>query len=161
MTRKMSRYGAMILAVVLLVGLSCSVAAQKKVTIVHWQHHSPARFEVVQTFAEEFMKQNPNVRIEIESVLKRLLSKLLPTCGWIRARHVPDPQGRCPHTPLPRNPAYRHSRWLPRSNRGRSFRLQSRLNGRKSTVSSTDDCPVCQPSLKPQLIDNPRRPGMS
>jgi len=34
MTRKMSRYGAMILAVVLLVGLSCSVAAQKKVTIV-------------------------------------------------------------------------------------------------------------------------------
>ncbi len=97
MTRKMSRYGAMILAVVLLVGLSCSVAAQKKVTIVHWQHHSPARFEVVQTFAEEFMKQNPNVRIEIESVPESdYFQNCSRTCGWIRARHVPDPAGQVP-----------------------------------------------------------------
>lgn len=98
MTKRMSRYGAMILAVVLLVGLSCNVAAQKKVTIVHWQHHSPARFEVVQTFAEEFMKQNPNVTIEIESVPESdYFQKLLPA---LAAGSGPDtfqiPAGQVP-----------------------------------------------------------------
>jgi len=130
MTRRMSRYGAMILAVVLLVGLSCSVAAQKKVTIVHWQHHSPARFEVVQTFAEEFMKQNPNVTIEIESVPESdYFQKLLPA---LAAGSGPDtfqiPAGQVPaYAAFRRNSAYRQSRGLPRSrSRLSSFRLQSK-----------------------------------
>lgn len=98
MTKNMSRYGALLLAVVLLVGLSCNVAAQKKVTIVHWQHHSPARLELVQTFAEEFMKQNPNVKIEIESVPESdYFQKLLPA---LAAGSGPDtfqiPTGQVP-----------------------------------------------------------------
>jgi len=153
MTRKMSRYGAMILAVVLLVGLSCSVAAQKKVTIVHWQHHSPARFEVVQTFAEEFMKQNPNVRIEIESVPESdYFQKLLPA---LAAGSGPDTF----QIPAGQVPAYAASGVIqPIDTRVATAqqiggRVHSACNqeteaGRKVLrfpCRHTDDCPVLQP----------------
>ncbi len=152
MTRKMSRYGAMILAVVLLVGLSCSVAAQKKVTIVHWQHHSPARFEVVQTFAEEFMKQNPNVRIEIESVPE---SDYFQNCSP-HLRLDPGPtrsrsrRAGARIRRFRRNPAYRHSRGYRAADRGRvhSACNQETEAGRKVLrfpCRHTDDCPVLQP----------------
>lgn len=40
----------------------------KKYTVVHWQHHSDARHEMVQKFAADFMNQYPNVTVEIESI---------------------------------------------------------------------------------------------
>lgn len=48
-------------------------------TLVHWQHHSPARNEMVQRFAREFEAQNPGVTIEFESIpLADYYTKLLP-----------------------------------------------------------------------------------
>lgn len=57
-------------------------------TLVHWQHHSPARNEMVKKFAEEFEAQNPGVIIEFESIpLSDYYTKLLPA---IAAGSGPD-----------------------------------------------------------------------
>lgn len=48
-------------------------------TIIHWQHHSPARNEMVEAFARQFEAQNPGVKIEFESIpLADYYTKLLP-----------------------------------------------------------------------------------
>jgi len=96
--KNIRRYGALLLAIALFMGLTCGVSAQKKTTIVHWQHHSPARLETVKAFAQEFMKENPNVKIEIESVPQDdFFQKLLPA---IAAGSGPDtfqiPLGQVP-----------------------------------------------------------------
>ena len=57
-------------------------------TLVHWQHHSPARNEMVERFAREFEAQNPGVKIEFESIpLSDYYTKLLPA---IAAGSGPD-----------------------------------------------------------------------
>jgi len=60
--------------------LSLSVGAQaEKITLVHWQHHSPARLEMVKQFAGEFMQEHPGVEIKIESIpFGDYFKKLLP-----------------------------------------------------------------------------------
>ncbi len=57
-------------------------------TLVHWQHHSPARNEMVEMFAREFEALNPGVKIEFESIpLSDYYTKLLPA---IAAGSGPD-----------------------------------------------------------------------
>ena len=69
---------SVVLAVTLLIVLSCGAAGFAQ-TIVHWQHHSPARNEMVEKLAREFEAQNPGVTIEFESIpLADYYTKLLP-----------------------------------------------------------------------------------
>jgi multiple sugar transport system substrate-binding protein len=64
------------LVLVLVLASGSAVFAQ---TIVHWQHHSPARNEMIEFFAREFEAQNPGVTIEFESIpLADYYTKLLP-----------------------------------------------------------------------------------
>jgi len=66
-------------AALLIMGVSSGVALAKKTTIVHWQHHSPARKEMVEAFAAEFMQKNPGIDIQIESIPETdYFQKLLP-----------------------------------------------------------------------------------
>lgn len=63
-----------------------AVPAAAKVTLVHWQHHSPARKALVEQFAQQFMKANPNVVIQVESIpygdyFKKLLPALAAGSG--------------------------------------------------------------------------------
>ncbi len=67
----------MLVMVLSLALFSLSVFAKTK--IVHWQHHSPARLEMVKQFAREFEKQY-DVEIDIQSVpLGDYYTKLLPS----------------------------------------------------------------------------------
>lgn len=79
MTRKMRRIFAFSIAALLVVGIASGVVLAKKTTIVHWQHHSPARKEMVEAFAAEFMQKNPDIDIQIESIPETdYFQKLLP-----------------------------------------------------------------------------------
>ncbi|MDN5342490.1 MULTISPECIES: extracellular solute-binding protein [Oceanotoga] len=42
--------------------------AFSKTTLVHWMHHSPKRAEIIYEMSEEFMKENPDVEIVIQSI---------------------------------------------------------------------------------------------
>lgn len=54
------------------------VVGFSKTTIVHWMHHSPARLEFVESMAEKFMEENPDVEIVIQSIpLSEYQTKLL------------------------------------------------------------------------------------
>lgn len=76
----------MVLTVVTILALSSVVFAET--TIVHWQHHSPAREAMVRRFAEEFEAQNPGVKIVFESIpINDYYMKLLPA---IAAGSGPD-----------------------------------------------------------------------
>lgn len=84
---KVRKVSSMLLFIVLsLLLVSSSVLAET--TIVHWQHHAPAREAMVRKFAEEFEAQNPGVKIEFESIpLSDYYTKLLPA---IAAGSGPD-----------------------------------------------------------------------
>jgi ABC-type glycerol-3-phosphate transport system substrate-binding protein len=70
---------SVILAMVVSMLLFGSTLSMAKTKIVHWQHHSPARLEMVKKFAEEFEKQY-DVEIEIQSIpLGDYYTKLLPS----------------------------------------------------------------------------------
>ena len=69
---------SILLAITILAVFSISSLALAE-TIVHWQHHSPARNEMVEAFAREFEAQNPGITIEFESIpLADYYTKLLP-----------------------------------------------------------------------------------
>lgn len=54
------------------------VVGFSKTTIVHWMHHSPARLEFVDKMAKQFMEENPDVEIVIQSIpLSEYKTKLL------------------------------------------------------------------------------------
>ncbi|MGE5592126.1 MAG: ABC transporter substrate-binding protein [Betaproteobacteria bacterium] len=79
MTRKMRRVLAFSIAALLVLGMASGAVLAKKTTIVHWQHHSPARKEMVEAFAAEFMEKNPDIEIQIESIPETdYFQKLLP-----------------------------------------------------------------------------------
>lgn len=83
---KLTKHRFILVAAVLTVLILSSLGFAQ--TIVHWQHHSPARNEMVQKFAEEFVVQNPGVTIEFESIpLSDYYTKLLPA---IAAGSGPD-----------------------------------------------------------------------
>lgn len=46
--------------------LAISLFGKEKV--VHWMHHSPARAELITQMAEEFMAENPDIEIEIQTI---------------------------------------------------------------------------------------------
>lgn len=73
-------------------------AALAQTTIVHWQHSSAARDDMMRTLAAEFMEQNPGVEIEIQvSPLAEYLNKVLvalaggagPDTMQVRSNWVP------------------------------------------------------------------------
>ena len=79
MTRKTRRVFALCIAALLVMWIASGAVLAKKTTIVHWQHHSPARKEMVEAFAAEFMEKNPDVEIQIESIPETdYFQKLLP-----------------------------------------------------------------------------------
>jgi len=55
-----------ILVVLVLAFLTVSLFGTEKV--VHWMHHSPARAEIISNMAEEFMAENPEIEIEIQTI---------------------------------------------------------------------------------------------
>ncbi|BAS26776.1 ABC transporter substrate-binding protein [Limnochorda pilosa] len=78
--------------------LALAQTALAQTTIVHWQHHSPARLAMVEQMAQEFMAEHPGVTIEIQSIpLEDYYTKLLPALAagsgpdvfQIRATDVP------------------------------------------------------------------------
>ncbi len=80
MKGKTMRALTMLCAAMLVLGLVSGVSlAKRKVVLVHWQHHTPARKEMVEAFAADFMKANPDIEIKIESVPEAdYFQKLLP-----------------------------------------------------------------------------------
>ncbi|MBX3141623.1 MAG: extracellular solute-binding protein [Trueperaceae bacterium] len=54
--------------ITLVIGLCALAFAQDKVTIVHWQHHYPAREAVVKQLITEFEQLHPNVTIDFQSI---------------------------------------------------------------------------------------------
>ncbi len=70
----------MLCAAILILGLVSGVGlAKRKTVLVHWQHHTPARKEMVEAFANDFMKANPDIEIKIESIPEAdYFQKLLP-----------------------------------------------------------------------------------
>lgn len=57
---------ALFLIIVLV--LSIGVVTNAKTTVVYWQHFADARIEAVQQLAAEFMKENPDIEIQIEGI---------------------------------------------------------------------------------------------
>lgn len=51
----------------LLLLLLC-VPVLAKTTIVHWMHYSPARVELILEMADQFMAENPDVEIQLQSI---------------------------------------------------------------------------------------------
>ncbi|PNE18050.1 hypothetical protein V511_13870 [Mesotoga sp. Brook.08.YT.4.2.5.1] len=43
-------------------------SAMAKTTIVHWMHHSPSRAMIIMEMASEFMKENPDVEIKVQTI---------------------------------------------------------------------------------------------
>lgn len=93
----MSRRNAIGLWSLILV-LALTQTSFAQTTIVHWQHHSPARLAMVEQMAQEFMAAHPGVTIEIQSIpLDDYYTKLLPALAagsgpdvfQIRATDVP------------------------------------------------------------------------
>jgi len=80
MRRETMRALTMVCAVMLILAVvSGTGLAKRKVVLVHWQHHTPARKEMVEAFAADFMKANPDIEIKIESVPEAdYFQKLLP-----------------------------------------------------------------------------------
>lgn len=78
-----------IVAALLLMSLAGGVSlAAKKTVITHWQHHTPARAEMVEEFAAKFMAENPDIEIKLESIPEAdYFSKLLPA---LAANSGPD-----------------------------------------------------------------------
>ncbi len=78
----------LVLVVAFVMVLTVGALALAETTIIHWQHHSPARNEMIERFAQEFEAQNPGVKIEFESIpLSDYYTKLLPA---IAAGSGPD-----------------------------------------------------------------------
>ncbi|MEA4884704.1 MAG: ABC transporter substrate-binding protein [Clostridia bacterium] len=80
MKRTARRMFCIVAAALLLISLASGISiAKRKTVIIHWQHHTPARQEMVEAFAIEFMKQNPDIEIKIESIPEAdYFQKLLP-----------------------------------------------------------------------------------
>lgn len=80
MKLKTTRLFCTIAAALLIMSFAGGIGfAAKKTVITHWQHHTPARAEMVEAFAAKFMQENPDIEIRLESIPEAdFFSKLLP-----------------------------------------------------------------------------------
>jgi multiple sugar transport system substrate-binding protein len=98
-TRRFSHKAALTaLLCLIFVALPLGAAAQTKTKIVHWQHSSPARDEMMKRLAQEFMAANPDVEVEVQVYpLAEYLNKVLvalaggagPDTMQVRSNWVP------------------------------------------------------------------------
>ena len=77
---KATRLFCIVAAALLIMSFAGGVGfAAKKTVVTHWQHHTPARAEMVEAFAAAFMQENPDIEIRLESIPEAdYFSKLLP-----------------------------------------------------------------------------------
>lgn len=77
---RITRLFCIVAAVFLIMSFAGGIGfAAKKTVITHWQHHTPARAEMVEAFAAKFMQENPDIEIRLESIPEAdFFSKLLP-----------------------------------------------------------------------------------
>jgi len=75
-----TRLSCIVAAALLIMSFAGGVGfAAKKTVVTHWQHHTPARAEMVEAFAAAFMQENPDIEIRLESIPEAdYFSKLLP-----------------------------------------------------------------------------------
>lgn len=77
---KATRLSCIVAAALLIMSFAGGIGfAAKKTVVTHWQHHTPARAEMVEAFAAKFMQENPDIEIRLESIPEAdYFSKLLP-----------------------------------------------------------------------------------
>ena len=77
---KATRLSCIVAAALLIMSFAGGIGfAAKKTVVTHWQHHTPARAEMVEAFAAKFTQENPDIEIRLESIPEAdYFSKLLP-----------------------------------------------------------------------------------